>query len=439
MAVSLSHSIGSFFVQDLSARDSEVFDAIADDARRQRRQIELIAPKNYLSKAGRQALSSIMAFTSVEGYPGRRYHAGVANIDRIERLAVERARAMFQAAHANVQAHSGTQANQAVYFALLEPGDVVLSMDLPAGGHLSHGLKSNLSGKWFRTVSYGIRADGRIDYDDMRSKAEEHRPRLIIVGGSSYPRAIDFATVGRIARGVGAYVMADVSHFSGLIVGGVYPHPFPHVDIVTTTTNKNLRGPRGGLILARDEAMGKRIDSAVFPGIQGGPLPEMMTAKAVCFGEALTPEFRSYAATVLENAQVLADGLQRRGYDIVTGGTDTPLVVVDLRSRNMTGDIAQEALEAAGLTCNRNLVPFDREKPQVTSGLRMGTSAISARGMGANEAAELAGMIADVLDRVADGARGEAAVPGLTRTAVERLADGFPIYPEEDFADVRKS
>lgn len=370
-----------------------------------------------------------MAFTSVEGYPGRRYHAGVKNIDEIERIAIARAKTMFNAGHANVQPHSGTQANQAVYFAFLQLGDTVLSMELSAGGHLSHGLKSNLSGKWFKTVSYRTNIAGLIDYEDMQEQARRHKPKLIIVGGSSYPRAIEFEKVASIAKSAGAIVLADVAHFSGLIVGGHYPHPFPHVDIVTTTTNKNLRGPRGGLILSRDEDLGKLIDSAVFPGIQGGPLPEMITAKAVCFGEAQDLEFSKYAQHVLANARTIAAGLEKRGYEIVTGGTDTPLVMINLRPKRVTGDIAQEALEAAGLTCNRNLVPYDPEKPNITSGLRIGTSAITTRGMKTEEAATIAGLLSDVLDNVVSGARGADASAPETLSAVKELSRSFPIYP----------
>ncbi|WP_095205172.1 serine hydroxymethyltransferase [Mesorhizobium carmichaelinearum] len=417
-----------FFQKRLSRSDPAIFAAIGQEEDRQRTQIELIAPKNYLSGSSREALASIMAFTSVEGYPGKRYHAGVANIDIIEQHAINRAKQMFQAGHANVQPHSGTQSNQAVYFALLSPGDTVLSMDLSSGGHLSHGLQANLSGRWFNTVTYGTDEDGFIDYEAMEEAAQTHRPKLIIVGGSSYPRAIDFERVAKISRNVGAHSLADVAHFAGLIVGKEYPQPFPHIDVVTTTTNKNLRGPRGGLIVTRDKTLGKRIDAAVFPGIQGGPLPEMMTAKAVCFGEALTDEFRCYARNVLANARAIAQCFQDHGFDVVTGGTDTPLVMLDLRKIGLTGEKAQAALERHGITTNRNLVPNDRERPNVTSGLRLGTSAISARGIPPAVAQEIAIVMVKVLNRLKS-------TPSLVDTADSHLAEkvksvaaSYPIY-----------
>jgi glycine hydroxymethyltransferase len=418
-----------FFSDSISVTDPVIYRAIEREELRQKSQIELIAPKNYLSRASREALGSFMALTSVEGYPGRRYHAGVGNIDEIEQLAIERARQMFGAIHANVQPHSGTQANQAVYFALLEPGDTVLSMELSAGGHLSHGLKSNLSGRWSKTISYSVNKQGFIDYDHLLELASRHKPKLIIVGGSSYPRAIDFESVGRIAKQVSAHVLADVAHFAGLIVGGCYPHPFPHVDVITTTTNKNLRGPRGGLILTRDASVGKLIDSAIFPGIQGGPLPEMITGKAVCFGEALKPEFSDYARTVLENARTLSSTLVRRGYEIVTGGTDTPLVVMDLRAAHLTGALVQSTLEAAGITSNRNLVPNDPERPHLTSGLRLKTSAITARGMRPADASAIGNLIADVLDRLVGGTKGNDAIADNVPLSVKELTRKFPIHP----------
>ncbi|WP_095204652.1 serine hydroxymethyltransferase [Mesorhizobium carmichaelinearum] len=418
-----------FFEEPLTQADPEVARYIAAEESRQRGQIELIAPKNYLSRAAREAMGSIVVFATVEGYPGKRYHAGVENVDGIERLAIERAKAMFAAGHANVQPHSGTQSNQAVYFALLSPGDTVLSMDLSSGGHLSHGLKSNLSGRWFKTISYGTTADGFIDYEAMERLAREHRPKLIIVGGSSYPRAINFPKVSSIAALVGAMTLADVSHFSGLIAAKEYPSPFPYMDVVTTTTNKNLRGPRGGLILTRDAALGRKIDSAVFPGIQGGPLPDVIAAKAVCFGEALKPEFIDYARRVLSCARTLSSGLSARGFKIVTGGTDVPFTMVDLRTRGLKGDIAQKALEAHGVTTNRNLVPQDTESPNVTSGLRIGTSAIAARGMADAEASELAEIIADVLDRLAKNPGQGQEIDSSIAERASALAKKFPLYP----------
>lgn len=417
-----------FFRTGLSKTDPEILAAIEREQVRQQDQIELIAPKNYQSRAAREGLASIMSFTSVEGYPGRRFHAGVKNIDDIELIAIERAKQMFGAVHANVQPHSGTQANQAIFYSVLETSDLVLSMNLSAGGHLSHGLNTNMSGRWFSTVNYTTDIDGYIDYDDMEKLAKREKPKLIIVGGSSYPRVIDFKRVSEIAETINARVLADVAHFAGLIVGGCYPSPFPHVDFITTTTNKNLRGPRGGLILARDPEDAKKIDSAVFPGIQGGPLPEMITAKAICFGEALAPEFAVYARTVLANARAFASTLIERSYKVVTNGTDTPLVVIDLRPKQLTGDIAQEALEAAGITCNRNLVPHDQEKPMITSGLRFGTSAMTARGMLPDDARLLGHLVCDVLDRLQSGLRGKDAVPDSVIEARAALAKGHPIY-----------
>jgi glycine hydroxymethyltransferase len=421
-------NLRDFFKLGLCKTDPEIFAAIEREKLRQQDQIELIAPKNYQSQAAREGLASIMSFTSVEGYPGRRFHAGVVNIDDIETIAIRRAKQMFGAHHANVQPHSGTQANQAVFFSTLEPGDLVLSMNLNAGGHLSHGLNTNMSGRWFSTINYSTDIEGHIDYEDMERLAKREKPKLIIVGGSSYPRIIDFKRVSDIAKSINARVLADVAHFAGLIVGGCYPSPFPHVDFITTTTNKNLRGPRGGLILALNPEDAKKIDSAVFPGIQGGPLPEMITAKAICFGEALTPEFSDYAQTVLANAQAFASTLMERTYKVVTNGTDTPLVVIDLRPKRLTGDIAQEALEAAGITCNRNLVPHDTEKPMITSGLRFGTSAMTARGMLPTDARLLAQLVCDVLDRLQTGLRGKEAVPDSVIEARASLAKGHPIY-----------
>ncbi len=411
----------------LPDKDSEVSDAIHREVKRQECSIELIAPKNYSSAATRQAFSSVLTFTSVEGYPGKRYHAGVVNIDDIEMIAINRAKAMLNAGHANVQPHSGTQSNQAVYYALLKPGDTVLSMDLSAGGHLSHGLNSNFSGRYFKTVSYGTLLSGYIDYDELRTRAKANRPRMIIVGGSSYPRAIDFELVSEIAREIGAFLVADVSHFSGLIIGGVYPHPFPHADVITTSTNKNLRGPRGGLIACRDETIGRAIDKAVFPGIQGGPLPEIITAKAVSFGEALTDDFKVYAEGVLRNSRTLSSVLIERGYDVITGGTDTPLVVVDLRRNRVKGSEAQLALEEVGITCNRNLVPADPEGPAVTSGIRMGTSAITTRGLSFIETERIGHLIADTLDTLATPVNVEKRRDRV-RAEVANMAASFPIY-----------
>ncbi|MDX8355493.1 serine hydroxymethyltransferase [Cognatiyoonia sp. IB215182] len=416
----------SFFYDSMKQVDPAVFYAIEAENQRQNAAIEMIAPKNYLSAAVRQGVSSIMSMTSIEGYPGKRYHAGVQNIDTIEQLAIDRAKEMFGASHANVQPNSGTQANQAVFFALLQPDDPVLSLGLSDGGHLSHGLKSNVSGKWFDPKFYRTNCDGLIDYAHMEKIAAEHCPKLIIVGGSSYPRTIDFPKVAEIARKHRAKVLADVSHFSGLIVSGCYPNPFPHVDVITTTTNKNLRGPRGGLILTKDPDMAKKIDSAVFPGIQGGPLPEMITGKAIAFGEALTDDFQIYGNQVVKNARKFATTLMENGISVVSDGTDTPLIMVDLRPLRLTGDVAQSAFEDIGLTCNRNLVPFDPEKPNITSGLRFGTSAVTTRGMHEPEMVELGTLVADVLKSLPMTAEHiyEHAV-----TKIRTLSDAFPIYP----------
>lgn len=419
-----------FFIRDLAEVDAQVDLALSREEQRQRDQLELIAPKNYMSRAARQALASIIAFTSVEGYPGERWHAGTINLDEIEGLAASRARQLFRCQYANVQPHSGTQANQAVFFALLEPGDTVLSMSLRDGGHLSHGAPDNLSGRWFRTVHYGVReGDGMIDYEEMEVICRRERPRLIIVGGSSFPRAVDFGRCHEVARSVGAYLLADVAHFSGLVAAGVYPNPFPHVDVVTTSTNKNLRGPRGGLILCDNEEIAGRLHRGVFPGVQGGPLPEYIAAKAACFGEALGPRFGEWSRTVLENARALAAALQQRGYRVVTGGTDTPLVLVDLRATGLTGARAQTSLEAAGLPCNKNLIPGDAQPLEITSGVRFGVSAVTTRGLTRTHMTEVAEWIADLLDALATD-RGSTTIAQRIREKVAELAARFPIYPD---------
>jgi glycine hydroxymethyltransferase len=407
----------AFFGETLAVVDGEVAASLAREEERQRTQIELIAPKNYMSRATREALASIIAFTSVEGYPGERWHAGTVNLDAIEELAARRAEQLFGCRYANVQPHSGTQANQSAFFALLNPGDRVVSLSLADGGHLSHGDPDNFSGRWFDVAHYGVRADnGLIDYDELATLCRSHRPRLIITGGSSYPRAIEFARVREVADEVGAYLLADIAHFSGLVAAGVFPNPFPYAHVVTTSTNKNLRGPRGGLVLSDDEQVAAKLHRGVFPGVQGGPLPEYMTAKAVCFGEALKPEFRDWAGAVLENARALCAGLAARGFDIVTGGSDTPLVLVDLRGKGLTGDVAQTRLESLGLPCNKNLIPADPQPAVTTRGLRR------------PELATLAALIADVLDDLAAGG-GSTAVEERARTEVADLAERFPIYP----------
>lgn len=420
----------SFFTGDLSVKDPAIYQAILQEESRQGEQIELIAPKNYLSPAVRQSVNSLFSLTSVEGYPGKRFHAGVSNLDTVENIAIERAKKLFRCCYANVQPHSGTQANQAVFFALLDPGDTVLSMALSAGGHLSHGLRSNLSGKWFNVQHYGVRDyGGLIDYDEVDALCRKYRPKLIICGGSSYPRNIDFSMLRKSADGVGAYLLADIAHFSGLVAAGIYPNPFPHVHVVTTTTNKNLRGPRGGLILCDGETLGKKLNSAVFPGIQGGPLPEMIIAKAVSFGEALKEEFNDYARAVFENARTFSRVLQKRGYDIVTNGTDSPLVMVDLRSKGLTGDHCSDSLEAAHLPCNKNLVPGDIQKPSVTSGLRFGLSAVTTRGLRAPQCEIVANLVADVLHPLTVHRGDNREAERDARERVKQLCRQFPLYP----------
>jgi len=428
MTASSAKTSSGFFRAPLRDVDAAVASALAREQVRQRSQIELIAPKNYMSRAARDALGSLIAFTSVEGYPGERWHAGTVNLDEIEALAVARAQELFGSRYANVQPHSGTQANQAAFFALLEPGDRVVSMSLADGGHLSHGDPDNLSGRWFDVAHYGVSPDtGQIDYDQLAAICRRHRPRLVIVGGSSYPRAIDVVRAREIADEVGAYLLADVAHFAGLIAAGVYPNPLPHAQVVTTSTNKNLRGPRGGLILADDDEIAAKLHRGVFPGVQGGPLPEYMAAKAVCFGEALEPDFRNWAAAVLDNARTLSDGLLARGYEVVSGGTDTPLVLVDLRRQRLTGDVAESGLEAVGLPCNKNLIPGDPQPLAVTSGVRFGTSAVTTRGLRQPELAQLATLISDVLD---DSAAGGPTAAAMARASdeVAALARRFPIY-----------
>ncbi|WP_334176894.1 serine hydroxymethyltransferase [Pseudoxanthobacter sp.] len=410
--------------------DLAVFDAIDAELRRQQNQIELIASENIVSEAVLRAQGSVFTNKYAEGYPGRRYYGGCEQADVVEQIAIDRAKAMFGCGFANVQPHSGAQANTAVLMALLKPGDTILGMSLAAGGHLTHGAAPTLSGKWFNAVSYGVRReDGLIDYDEVERLAREHQPKLIICGGSSYPRIIDFARFRAIADAVGACLMADVAHFAGLIVGGVYPSAFPHAHVVTTTTHKTLRGPRGGLILTNDEALAKKFNSAVFPGIQGGPLMHVIAAKAVAFGEALAPSFGVYARQVAGNAVALAGRLQAQGAAIVTGGTDSHIVLVDLRPLGVTGKAAETALEAAGLTCNKNGIPFDPEKPAITSGIRLGTSAGTTRGFGTAEFETVADLIIRVLKSLAgDDEAARAAVAAAVRAEVEALTARFPIY-----------
>jgi glycine hydroxymethyltransferase len=419
-----------FFSQDGMDRDPELFAALADELRRQQGQIELIASENIVSRAVLQAQGSVLTNKYAEGYPGRRYYGGCEYVDVAEQLAIERAKRVFGCAFANVQPHSGAQANQAVFMALLRPGDTVMGMSLAAGGHLTHGAPPNQSGKWFNAIQYGVRLqDARVDFDEVGRLAREHRPKLIVAGGSAYPRVLDFAAFRRIADEVGAKLMVDMAHFAGLVAGGSHPSPLPHADVVTTTTHKTLRGARGGMVLTNDEALAKKINSAIFPGLQGGPLMHVIAAKAVALGEALTPEFKLYAHAVVENARALAAVLRERGLDIVSGGTDTHLMLVDLRPKGLTGNVAEAALERAAMTCNKNGIPFDPEKPTVTSGVRLGTPAATTRGFGVAEFETVGRLIADVLDGLAgNGEAGNGQVEAKARAEVEALCAAFPIY-----------
>ncbi len=420
----------SFFSSDLAAADREVFAAVDRELRRQKNQIELIASENIVSRAVLEAQGSVLTNKYAEGYPGRRYYGGCEFVDQVEVLAIERAKSLFGAAWVNVQPHSGSQANQAVFMALMKPGDTFMGMDLSAGGHLTHGKSVNQSGKWFSPVAYGVRAqDGLIDYDGMAEIAEQSRPKVIIAGGSAYSRTIDFARFREVADNVGAILMVDMAHFAGLVAAGVFPSPLPHAHVVTTTTHKTLRGPRGGMILSNDLKLGKKIDSAVFPGLQGGPLMHVIAAKAVAFGEALTPEFKVYGRRVVDNARALADSLATRGLAIVSGGTDSHLMLVDLRPKGVSGKDAEAALERAGITCNKNGIPFDPAPPAVTSGLRLGTPAGTTRGFREADFRQVGALIADVIDSLASrGEGGDAQVEAQVKSKVEALTHRFPIY-----------
>jgi glycine hydroxymethyltransferase len=418
-----------FFEAGLAAADPAVAAAVQNELHRQQDQVELIASENIVSQAVLEAAGTVLTNKYAEGYPGRRYYGGCEYVDDAERLAIERATALFECEFANVQPHSGSQANQAVMLALCQPGDTILGMSLAAGGHLTHGARPNLSGKWFNAVQYGVRQDDAlIDFDEVERLAREHKPKMIIAGGSAYPRIIDFARFRAIADETGALLMVDMAHFAGLVAGGAHPSPLPYADVVTTTTHKTLRGPRGGMILSRDGDVGKKINSAVFPGLQGGPLMHIIAAKAVAFGEAQQPAFKEYARRVAENASVLADVLLERGLDIVSGGTDTHLLLVDLRPKGLTGNITEKALERAGLTCNKNGIPFDPEKPTVTSGIRLGSPAATTRGFGLSEFRHVGELIAEVLDGLANNPDGDAQVEQSVRARVSELCARFPIY-----------
>jgi glycine hydroxymethyltransferase len=420
-----------FFADALAAVDPEMAAAIARERERQQSQIELIASENIVSRAVLEAQGSVLTNKYAEGYPGRRYYGGCAFVDVAERLTIERAKRLFSCGFANVQPHAGAQANQAVFLALIAPGDTILGMSLAAGGHLTHGAPPNLSGKWFHAVTYGVSAENaRIDFAEVERQAETHRPRLIIAGGSAYPRVIDFARFRAIADRVGAYLMVDMAHFAGLVAGGAHPSPLPHAHVVTTTTHKTLRGPRGGMILTNDPDIARRIDAAVFPGLQGGPLMHVIAAKGVALGEALQPSFAAYARAVIENAQTLAATLEAAGLAIVSGGTDTHLLLVDLRPLGLTGRDAEQALERAGITCNKNGIPSDPQKPTVTSGVRLGSPAATTRGLGVGEFSQVGELIAEVLRGLARDPAGNAQVETRVREDVAALCARFPIYPD---------
>lgn len=419
----------AFFTRSLKESDPEIYAGIYKELTRQQNQIELIASENIVSKAVLEAQGSILTNKYAEGYCGRRYYGGCEFVDIAENLAIERAKKLFGAQFVNVQPHSGAQANGAVQLALLQPGDTLMGMSLSAGGHLTHGASVALSGKWFNAVQYGVRKeDGLIDFEEVERLAKEHKPKLIIAGGSAYPRAIDFAKFRAIADEVGALLMVDMAHFAGLVAGGVHENPLKYADVVTTTTHKTLRGPRGGMILTNREDLAKKINSAVFPGLQGGPLMHVIAGKAVALGEALKPEFKEYAKSVVANAKVLGETLVGRGLNLVSGGTDTHLVLVDLRPKGLTGKLAEKSLERAGMTCNKNGIPFDPEKPTVTSGIRLGTPAGTTRGFGVEEFRTVANLIGDVLDGLAQNVEDNAAAEEKAHKTVLDLCRRFPIY-----------
>ena len=420
-----------FFAATLAEGDPDVAAAIGRERRRQQDQIELIASENIVSRAVLEAQGSVLTNKYAEGYPGRRYYGGCEFVDQVEQLAIDRAKKLFSCGFVNVQAHSGSQANQAVFLALLQPGDTFMGMSLAAGGHLTHGAPVNMSGKWFKPVHYGVRRDDAcIDMDEVERLAHQHRPKLIIAGGSAYPRVIDFAGFRRIADAIGAYLMVDMAHFAGLVAGGAHPSPLPHAHVVTTTTHKTLRGPRGGMILTDDEEIDRKINSAIFPGLQGGPLMHVIAAKAVMLRECLRPDFKAYARAVVDNARIVAATLADRQLAIVSGGTDTHLMLVDLRPKKLTGRVAEVALERAGITCNKNGIPFDPEKPTVTSGVRLGSPAGTTRGFGQTEFRLIGDLIVEVLDGlVANGDAGNGIVEAGVKQRVQRLCRCFPVYP----------
>jgi glycine hydroxymethyltransferase len=425
-----ANDVEVLFSANLRESDPEIAEAIALELGRQRDEIELIASENIVSRAVLEAQGSVLTNKYAEGLPGKRYYGGCQFVDIAERLAVERVTKLFGCQFANVQPHSGASANAEVFFALMQPGDTFMGLNLAAGGHLSHGSPVNLSGKWFKPVPYGVRRDDhRIDMEEVARLAREHKPKLIVAGGSAYPRIIDFRGFRAICDEVGAYLLVDMAHFAGLVAGGVHPSPFPHAHVVTTTTHKTLRGPRGGVILSDDEELAKKLNSAVFPGMQGGPLMHVIAAKAVAFGEALRPSFRAYARNVVENAKALAETLRASGLDIVSGGTDTHLMLVDLRPKNLTGKVAEAALGRANITCNKNGVPYDPQKPTITSGIRLGTPVGTTRGFGIAEFRAVGEMIVEVLDVLSQKqAEEDSLTEAAVRDKVKALISRFPIY-----------
>jgi glycine hydroxymethyltransferase len=425
------HRDDGFFTESLESRDAELFGAIRGELGRQRDEIELIASENIVSAAVLEAQGSVLTNKYAEGYPGRRYYGGCHYVDIAENMAIDRAKQLFGCDFANVQPNSGSQANQGVFQALLQPGDTILGMSLDAGGHLTHGAKPNQSGKWFNAIQYGVRQqDLEIDYDQIAALTAEHQPKMIIAGGSAIPRIIDFAKMREIADTIGAYLMVDMAHFAGLVAAGHYPSPFPHAHVATTTTHKTLRGPRGGMIVTNDETIAKKVNSAIFPGIQGGPLMHVIAAKAVAFGEALRPEFKTYQAQVIKNAQAMGDQLMKGGLNIVTGGTDTHVLLVDLRPKGVKGNATEKALGRAHITTNKNGIPFDTEKPTITSGIRLGSPAGTTRGFGEPEFRQIADWIVQVVDGLAaHGEDGNAEIEARVQTEVLELCKRFPVYP----------
>ena len=424
-------AIAGFFDDSLATRDPEIADAILSETKRQQDHLELIASENIVSRAVLEAQGSILTNKYAEGYPGRRYYGGCEHVDVIEAVAIERAKRLFDCGFVNVQPHSGAQANGAVFMSLLKPGDTFLGLSLASGGHLTHGAAPAQSGKWFNAVQYGVREDdGRIDYDEVARLAEEHKPKLIIAGATAYSRIIDFPRFREIADSVGAYLMVDMAHFSGLVATGLHPSPLPYAHVVTTTTHKTLRGPRGGMILSNDEALFKKLNSGVFPGLQGGPLVHVVAAKAVALGEALRPEFRIYARHIVDNADELAKTLIDAGVNIVSGGTDNHLMLVDLRPKGLKGNTVEEALGRANITANKNAIPYDPEKPMITSGIRLGTPACTTRGFKRQEFRFVGELIAEVLDGLVKSPEGNQAVENEVRRKVLDLTRAFPIYPD---------